>query len=120
MPKLHADADGTLIGITGLDGAIAGAVTTLELDRSGNEDVLRDLMAHADRYRLLPGPVLEKDGVAVSIDTTPATTGLRRALQLLTEQEARIQAAANLADVKVILEQNRVILRRVVLRMGDE
>ena len=120
MPTLHANAEGVLIGITRPDESVAGAVTTITFDRAGNDALIDDIQMNAGRYRLLPGPILQKDGQPVPVDTTPAPTGVRRAIQILTEQEAQIQAATTIAQVRAILEQDRTILRRLLIKLGED
>lgn len=120
MPSLHADGAGILIGLTSPDVTLPNAVTTMTFDLRGNEALVTDIQAHADQYRLLPGPLLQKDGATVTVDTAPAPTGIRRAIQILTDQETAIASATTIAQVRVILEQNRVILRRLLIMLGED
>jgi hypothetical protein len=120
MPTLHGNTDGVLIALNYAEETVPNSAVSISFDRASNTALVDDIMANADAYRLLPGPVLQKDGVDVPVDTMPVPTGIRRAIQILTEQEAAIAAATTLVQVKAVLEQDRVILRRLLIRMGED
>lgn len=119
MPRLHANDKGNILRFTASRDADAkyadsppGTVSTLDFDADSNATLVADLSKTTEPYKLLAG-VLTKDGFTVPI-APDAPDGYKQAVVALDAMQADIAAATTVAQLKPILQKQRIILRRLI------